>query len=180
MDEGARLETGVPADARAVRRHRARADGRPGRRRRTAVGRRPGPAGGHGGRGVRVAVWPAFHRRVQNATGAGHVPDVRTAQGPRVVLARLHRVAAGVRIERGVLHRRRRRCRGTSARRAGRQGGRPPGRHHGHVRADRVGNVVGRLSALLRHVRRHIHVRGVQMGVDDRQHPCRVHKPGLW
>lgn len=177
MDEGARLETDVPTDARALRRHRARADGRPGRRRRTAVGHRTGPAGGHGGRGVRVAVWPAFHRRVQNATGVGHVPDVRTAQGARVVLARLHRVAAGVRIERGVLHRRRR---GTSAWRPGRQGGRPPGRHHGHVRADRVGNVVGRLSTLFRHVWRHIHVRSVQMGVDDRQHPCGVHKPGLW
>lgn len=173
MDEGARLETGVPADARALRRHRARPDGRPGRGRRTAAGRRPGTAGGHGGRGVRIAVWPALHRRVQDATGAGHVPHVRTAQGARVVLARLHRVAAGVWVERGVLHR------GTSARRAGRQGGRPRGRHHGHVRADRVGDVVGRLSALFRHVRRHIHVRGVQMGVDDRQHPRGVHKPGL-
>lgn len=176
MDEGARLETGVSIDARPLRRHRARADGRPGRSRRTAVGRRPGPAGGHGGRGVCVAVWPAFHRRVQNTTGVGHVPDVRTAQGARVVLARLHRVAANVRVERGVL---RRRC-GTSARRSGRQGGRPPGHHHGHVRTDRVGNVVRRLSALFRHVRRHIHVGSVQMGVDHRQHPRGVHKPGLW
>lgn len=136
------MEAGLPFGARILSEHGTRTDGRPERSRWTAAGRRPRSLGHHGRLGVRVAVRQTLHRRVQNATGVGHVFDVRTAQRFQIVLVQLHRLAAHDHDKCRVLHDRK------STRRFVRKGFGSPTHNIYHVLSDYGRNVVGRLLSL--------------------------------